>query len=57
MQPIKPVYEIQMQRQGDRMGFVVTTSVGRDTWTSPWIEGDGEEARRQTIALDRDDGA
>lgn len=47
----EPKYEIQMQERDGRQGFVVTISVGRDTWTSQWIEGGTDEAAEQVEAL------
>lgn len=32
-------YEVQTQPRGDRWGFTIRSSSGRDTWTSPWVDG------------------
>lgn len=53
----QPAYEMQAQPRGDRWGFVFTVSVGRDSWSSAWIDGGATsaeakaEGRRQFSAF------
>jgi hypothetical protein len=48
--PVKPVYEVQLQPCEGGWQFVVTTTVGKDTWTAGPVRlksADAEEARKE----------